>query len=56
MALATKYPSDFIPKENKEKRSNPSITSTNKGIAILHQYSIEVIFYIDFIAGIYVCL
>lgn len=39
MALATMYPPDFTPKENKEKRSNPSITSTNKGIAILHQCS-----------------
>lgn len=51
VALLTKYPLDLAPKKNKDKRSNPSITSTNKGIVIIHQYHPEVIFCIDFIAG-----
>lgn len=51
MTLLTECPPDLTQKENKEKRSNPSITNTNKGIVSIYQYSTKVIFCIDFIAG-----
>lgn len=51
MALLTKYPLDLTAeKKKKRKISNPSITSTNKGI-VMYQYSTEVIYCIDFILG-----
>lgn len=50
-ALLTKCPPDLTQKENKEKISNPSIASTNKGIVSIYQYSTRVIFCPDLIAG-----
>jgi len=49
MALARKYPLDFTPKKNKEKICG--IANSNNINVTMHQYSIEVVFCIDFIAG-----